>query len=412
VRATAGEPVQGFALFETAVGPCAIAWGPIGIRGVQLPEGSPAATRARVAGDFPQAADAEPPPEVRRVIDGIVSLLQGAATDLSGVPLDMDGLPEFHRAVYTAVRTIPPGETLTYGQVAAQAGRPGAARAVGQALGRNPFAIVVPCHRVVAAGGTIGGFSAGGGVATTARLLALEGTPLPHPGRGSKSEGAAAVEPGGEAPTLDFDADAALRHLRRADAALARLIDTVGPYRLPAVTATTTFEALAEAIVYQQLSGKAAATIFGRFCSAVSGADASGAPGCPTPEQVLAASDEALRACGLSGSKQRALRDLSRRTVDGEVPALAETRAMDDEAIVERLVRVRGIGRWTAEMFLMFTLGRPDVLPVDDYGLRRGFQGTFRTREMPDRDEVARRGARWAPYRSVASWYLWRAAER
>ncbi len=214
----------------------------------------------------------------------------------------------------------------------------------------------------------------------------------------------------GDGPGLDVEA--ALQHLRRSDAALARLIDTVGPYGLTIPPATTTFEALAEAIVYQQLSGKAAATIFARFCSAVSGADASGAPACPTPGQVVDASDEALRTCGLSGSKQRALRDLACRTIDGEVPALAETRAMDDETIIEQLTSVRGIGRWTAEMFLMFTLGRPDVLPVDDYGLRRGFQATFGTREMPNRDQVAKRGARWAPYRSVASWYLWRAAER
>jgi 3-methyladenine DNA glycosylase/8-oxoguanine DNA glycosylase len=212
------------------------------------------------------------------------------------------------------------------------------------------------------------------------------------------------------APALDVDA--ALRHLRRSDTALGRLIDRVGPYGLTIPPVATTFEALAEAIVYQQLSGKAAATIFGRFCAAVSGADAAAAAGCPTPEQVVDASDEALRACGLSGSKQRALRDLACRTIDGEVPSLPETRAMDDETIIERLTRVRGVGRWTAEMFLMFTLGRPDVLPVDDYGLRRGFQATFRTPEMPDRDQVARRGARWAPYRSVASWYLWRAAER
>jgi 3-methyladenine DNA glycosylase/8-oxoguanine DNA glycosylase len=158
--------------------------------------------------------------------------------------------------------------------------------------------------------------------------------------------------------------------------------------------------------VYQQLSGKAAATIFGRFCAAFPGARS-----CPTPEEVLSASDETLRAIGLSGSKQRAMRDLARRASDGEVPSLAETRGMDDEAIIERLVQVRGIGRWTAEMFLIFTLGRPDVLPVDDYGLRRGFQAAFRKREMPNRDQVARRGGRWAPYRSVASWYLWRAAE-
>jgi methylated-DNA-[protein]-cysteine S-methyltransferase len=178
VRAPAGGTAQGFALFETAVGPCAIAWGPGGIRSVQLPEGTANGTRARIAREFPAAVEGTPPPEVRRVVDGITALQRGEPADLSRARLDMEGLPEFHRAVYTAVRTIPAGATLTYGQVAAIAGRPMAARAVGQALGRNPFAIVVPCHRVVAAGGRLGGFSAAGGTATKARLLALEGTSL------------------------------------------------------------------------------------------------------------------------------------------------------------------------------------------------------------------------------------------
>jgi 3-methyladenine DNA glycosylase/8-oxoguanine DNA glycosylase len=205
---------------------------------------------------------------------------------------------------------------------------------------------------------------------------------------------------------LHIDAPTALGHLRAADAELARLIDRVGPFELTLPDESSSFEALAEAIVYQQLSPRAAATIFGRFCGLFASA-----PACPTPEQVLAASEETLRAAGLSGSKQRALHDLARRAVEGELPTLEEARGMDDEAIIERLVRVRGVGRWTAEMFLIFTLGRPDVLPADDYGLRRGFQVAFGTTEIPARDEVAGRGARWAPYRTVASWYLWRALE-
>lgn len=205
---------------------------------------------------------------------------------------------------------------------------------------------------------------------------------------------------------LVLDTDRALRHLRASDAELGRLIDRVGPFGLTLPDEPGSFAALAEAIVYQQLSPRAAATIFGRFCALFPGA-----PACPTPGQVLAASVETLRAAGLSGSKQRALHDLARRSLEGELPTLEEARGMDDEAIIEKLVRVRGIGRWTAEMFLIFTLGRPDVLPADDYGLRRGFQVAFGTAEMPARDEVAGRGVRWAPYRTVASWYLWRALE-
>jgi 3-methyladenine DNA glycosylase/8-oxoguanine DNA glycosylase len=204
----------------------------------------------------------------------------------------------------------------------------------------------------------------------------------------------------------EIDARRALSHLRYHDPELGLLIDRVGPFGLSLSGEATLFAALAEAIVYQQLSPKAAATIFARFCALFPGA-----PSCPTPEQVLEASIEQLRSAGLSGAKQRALDDLARRVVDGEVPTLAQTREMDDETIVERLTAVRGIGRWTAEMFLIFTLGRPDVLPADDYGLRRGFQVTFRTQTVPTRDEVLRRGDRWSPYRSIASWYLWRALE-
>jgi methylated-DNA-[protein]-cysteine S-methyltransferase len=165
---------NGFALFDTAIGRCGIAWGGGGVAGVQLPEAGEEETRVRMLHRFPAAGEAAPPPEVRHAIGDIVALLRGEASDLSSVALDMNGVPEFHRRVYDAARTIPPGKTLSYGDIARQVGVPGAARAVGQALGRNPFPIVVPCHRVLAAGGKIGGFSAQGGVATKRRMLAIE----------------------------------------------------------------------------------------------------------------------------------------------------------------------------------------------------------------------------------------------
>ena len=165
---------SGFALFDTAIGRCGIAWGERGVAGIQLPEAGEEETRVRMLHRFPAAGEATPPPEVQDAIEDIVALLRGEASDLSTVALDMDGVPEFHRRVYDAARTIPPGETLSYGDIARRVGAPGAARAVGQALGRNPFPIVVPCHRVLAAGGKIGGFSAQGGVATKRRMLAIE----------------------------------------------------------------------------------------------------------------------------------------------------------------------------------------------------------------------------------------------
>ena len=203
-----------------------------------------------------------------------------------------------------------------------------------------------------------------------------------------------------------FDPDAAVEHLRATDATLARVIDEIGPFRIQRKQRPSIFVALAEAIVYQQLTGKAAATIFGRLCALFPDA-ANG----PAAEQILGASEEELRGAGLSRSKLLSLRDLAQRAVSGEIPTPIEIRGMDDEAIIERLTEIRGIGRWTAEMLLIFHLGRPDVLPVDDYGVRKGFAVAY-DRELPSPKELAAFGIRWQPYRTVASWYLWRAVER
>ncbi len=163
----------GYTLFDTALGACGIAWGPRGVVAVQLPGADE--RKLRRAG----ASRATPPADVQRAIDGIVALLDGAPRDLSTVELDMERVPEFNRRVYAVAREIPPGETLTYGEVAERVGERGAAQAVGQALGRNPFPILVPCHPVLAAGGGLGGFSAPGGVATKRRMLAIEGAGAP-----------------------------------------------------------------------------------------------------------------------------------------------------------------------------------------------------------------------------------------
>jgi O-6-methylguanine DNA methyltransferase len=165
------------ALFETAIGTCGVAWGPGGIVGVQLPEREASETRRRLLRRFPDAREMAPPPDVQQAMDGIAALLRGEATDLASVALDMEQVPPFNRRVYEVARTIPPGATLTYGEIATRLGDRLLARDVGQALSQNPFAIVVPCHRVVAAGGKTGGFSARGGVKTKLRMLAIEGAP-------------------------------------------------------------------------------------------------------------------------------------------------------------------------------------------------------------------------------------------
>lgn len=165
---------RGFMLFETAIGPCGIAWTPRGVAALRFPEPTRAATLARLRRVCPGASEAAPPADIAAALEAIVSLLAGDAVDLSGIALDEDSTLPFDRSVYAIARTIPVGATLTYGEVAARLGDRGLARSVGQALGRNPAPIIVPCHRVVAAGGRAGGFSAPGGLSTKRRLLAIE----------------------------------------------------------------------------------------------------------------------------------------------------------------------------------------------------------------------------------------------
>jgi methylated-DNA-[protein]-cysteine S-methyltransferase len=171
---------QHFAIFDTAIGPCGIVWGARGITGVQLPMGSEEKTRKRIVQRDGDATEATPTAEVQHAIDGILELLAGKPNDLTDVVLDLDGVPEFNRGVYDIARKIPPGKTLTYGDIAKRLGGVELSRDVGQALGHNPCPVVVPCHRVLAAGGKPGGFSANGGVVTKLKMLAIEGAYVNH----------------------------------------------------------------------------------------------------------------------------------------------------------------------------------------------------------------------------------------
>lgn len=205
---------------------------------------------------------------------------------------------------------------------------------------------------------------------------------------------------------FSYDPALATRHLSAADPKLARLIERVGPFALEPKRTTSVFASLAESIVYQQLTGKAAATIYARVLGAVSATRRG-----PTPAHIHGASDADLRGAGLSRSKLLALRDLALRTDAGEVPGLARARRMSDQELIERLTAVRGVGQWTVEMLLIFGLGRADVLPVGDYGVRKGYALTYGKKELPTPGQLRAHGERWAPYRTVASWYLWRALD-
>lgn len=207
------------------------------------------------------------------------------------------------------------------------------------------------------------------------------------------------------APKLGFDPAAALAHLQAGDAELAALIDRIGPFEMELNAADSLFEALLRSIVYQQLHGKAAATIHGRVL--VELAKHGGA----TPEALARATDSALRRAGLSGNKLLAVRDLSAKCREGTVPSLMEARGLSDEDLVARLTEVRGIGPWTVHMLLIFYLGRPDVMPTGDFAIRLAFKKLYRKRKEPTPEAIIKHARRWQPYRSVASWYLWRSLD-
>jgi DNA-3-methyladenine glycosylase II len=233
---------------------------------------------------------------------------------------------------------------------------------------------------------------------------------MPHPSRTRRK--------------LPYDPAAAIAALSAADPKLARLIARVGPLTMRLATNQSPFEALTESIIYQQVHGKAAAAIHARLIAGFQPLPTL-TPIHPTPQQILDCPTAQLRAAGLSANKTLALRDLAAKTVAssgkaGIVPTLPRIRRMSDQAIIDRLTQVRGIGKWTVEMFLIFRLGRPDIFPTSDYGVRKGFALTFQNLKpttkvtpdlLPTPAEMERRAKKWTPWRSVATWYLWRACD-
>lgn len=206
--------------------------------------------------------------------------------------------------------------------------------------------------------------------------------------------------------SLCFDLDAAIKHLSACDENLKLLIQETVPFELKADGIESPYEALLEAITHQSISGQAAATIFGRIRGLGSNGNV------PTPQEILRVRKPVLRKAGLSNAKILAVKDLAAKTLSGVVPSLEGARQLSDEELVERLTSVRGIGAWTVEMLLIFRLGRPDVLPIHDLGVKKGWSITYGKRHMPTPKQLLVFGERWRPYRTVASWYMWRACHR
>lgn len=203
--------------------------------------------------------------------------------------------------------------------------------------------------------------------------------------------------------TLPFDHVEAHAHLSKTDKRLAGLIERVGEFQFKLDECDSVYESLLEAIMHQSIAGKAAQAIYARIVAL--GTDGR----CPTPRELLRVSKPKLRKAGLSRAKVASVRDLAQKTIDGVVPTIEAAEKMSDQELVDRLISVRGIGAWTVEMFLIFRLGRPDVLPIHDYGVQKGYAITYRKRFMPKPKALLKFGERWRPYRTVASWYMWRA---
>lgn len=383
-----------FTKVRTQLGTMAIGFTGRGISRVAFPAADwTDITRA----DLQRWGFAEEAPATGQVADVARALqdhVAGKPQSFAGVTLDVDGAPPFLLRVQRAAQEIPPGQTSTYGDLAAAAGSPNAARAAGRAMSTNPWPVIVPCHRVLPRSG-FGEYSAGSGVHTKLRLLWREG----YRGRTSN---------------VAFDEHAAVEHLRKNDPRLGAMIDRVGPFTLQASAATPRggdepFTALVKAIVSQQLSGKAAATIYGRVAALLGrdGLDDS----IDDPKAVLALPKAKLRGAGLSENKTLSLRDLAEHAQAGTLPSRAEMQRLTDDEIIAALASIRGIGRWSAQMLLLFYLGRPNVLPVADLGVQKGFAVTYGLRSLPSAAAIERKAAGWAPFASVASWYLWRAVE-
>ncbi len=326
-----------------------------------------------------EADSGKPSPFARRV----EAHFHGAKDSFADLRLKTETVTPFAQRVYQAAREIPPGAVLTYGELADKLGSPGSTRAVGTALGKNPFLLVVPCHRIVGATANAGGFSAPGGLATKSLMLAAEGygvESLWDPGEMERAQEQLAEDP-----------------------RLGPTVGSVGACPLQPFYPDNPFAALARNVLYQQLAGSAARAIENRV-------KALGTAPFPHPQEFLELSYDRLWEAGLSGSKIAALQALSRAVLEGTLK-VEELKLLPDDQVVAEVSKVKGLGSWSAEMFLLFHLGRRDLLPVKDLGIRKGFQKIFASRELPTPAQMERWSRPWRPYRSLACWYLWRSLE-
>lgn len=308
---------------------------------------------------------------------------EGGTQDFTGIQLDTSSLSEFTCEVYRATRAIPAGQVKTYGEIATAIGRPGSARAVGAALGRNPFLLIVPCHRVTASGGSMRGFSAPGGVRTKELMLACEGF-------------------GVESLWCPKEMERALDQLS-ACPLLGPVTDAVGPPTLTPLLPHHPFGALVRSVLYQQIATAAASAIQKRV-------ERFGDGELPTAQVLADLDEDELRKAGVSTPKRQTLKRLAEATLSGSLRP-QELHLLPNSVVIEEITKIKGLGPWSAQMFLLFHLGRRDIFAPTDLGIMRAVQRLLKKDAPLSATEMMRAAKRWAPYRSLASWYLWRSTE-
>ena len=367
---------SGLHVLETTHGSVGLTWTPKGVNRLILGMDAD----GTLAG---LTKDSENLPVVRRpqgdmalLVKRIKAVMRGSIDNFEDVPVDLSGLGEFSLAVLKRLRKVKAPTVVTYGELAALCGKPQAARAVGRIMGANPVPLIVPCHRCLGKDGSMTGFSTEGGVGLKARMLFREGYV-------ANKEYAKGIE-----------------HLRKVDPVMRKIIKVVGPYRALADKPRPAWDTLLSAIVHQQLSLKAGQTIAGRVQNLTPGS------GFPTPIETTQLEHQDLRGAGLSNQKVSYIQDLAVKVNEGSLK-LNSLRRMDDETVIEELTKVRGIGRWSAQMHLIFHLGRLDVLPTGDLGIQIAAARFYDLDEYATNEQLNTIGAKWAPYRSLGSWYLW-----
>lgn len=317
---------------------------------------------------------------------------RGEPADFSGVPVELPPGPEWLRAMLTALRRVPQGSTITYGELAAAAGYPGGARLAGQAMSRNPVPVIIPCHRVLARDRRPGGFSGGRGLSTKLRLLHLEGV-LPDL-RGLESPFTSLQEPGVE--------EIARRHLSAVDPDLARIISKAPRWNPTPRFPGTPLAALCEAVVYQQLSGRVAESIFRKVRPLLLAENNEFA----AADRIAGLDPALLRGAGLSNSKAATILALARSLAEPE-PGSDFLEAGPWTEVRESLLAIKGIGPWTTDMFGIFHRGEPDILPLGDLGIRRAAASMRGLDRLLTPEELEQLGRRWRPFRTMAAWLLW-----